>query len=1303
MASDVDQDTGDHQCILKLFVKSTDHTSEDKSDSKVKALYESLIEKREYFTKHIGTALAKDGITLTNSHIKCNENSFIQFHWFLDKGLDRRKLNLFITNGQFEKILTSYIDGLDIQSNISGSEGQKMNLDVSIQCDNSEKSKKITASSNSPTETDIQKVLTEQLSPVKVQSEIQVQKAQAVRDASWDAESSCENLEKEHTRNELKKETTVSETKFDSKMSNEQDLQRKNVRVYLDIKSKNVYSVEMEFPNKKRSLLKNKDTCTNIWQIDCSVSKNVHDSFIFHIEVSYNNNRLFTPFFRKQLFASFSDYSKSPYIFVGLTTSGKSLEIDAMCDFSVDIINDATFNLRNALLQMEAMANQQNADIQTQSIQHNHDNSGSVLCIDKFLSNKNEKSLGESVLKKMEISAKSLMAFCYFLFVIKAENMNLKDLSAILDTRKANVIVDACKRTKKDEIPQNCIVPILTIVKNICKLANRTESSALFVIDVVHKLANLRFLSKLIDEYQPLYLPTKQFKWEDMLHRMYAENLPLLIKIVQNLQREMLIEFLLVLYQKGIKNNDNIHYFEHILDCRNCAAVGRFGQSQELHHVLSIWESTAKVHVIRSKKFVTECEQAILKSISDVSNVKRDNLDLLFKVLVDNILFLSQTMQCNLIENLSELKTTETAKYFELLIQLLNSDKIPVSGEEHFHLIEQWFRRSGLHRKPESKNERNSSKLVSQAYLRLSQVLQTKYVRKHKNINGFLENAVFDVIKEFKFKAFAKVLHEDVNPDVRDIFVVHIRKLLQDRCFESDANAIILDICENDILNIVCTFPDIAIKDSDGDITDIVTSGDEDSDDADVEMPDNAARQPNPWFSVVDKETYANQCQTTENPTRHARSNEWSPVSYAEMRAFIGLVLAMGIVKKTSIESYWEASGISETPNFRDVMSRNRFQAILRYLHCSDNTTAVPRGQPGYDPLHKINPVVEFFNEVFELNYRLSQNIVVDERIVGFKGRHVLKQYISNKKAHRWGAKLFVLAESRTGYTHQINVYKGKRNTERHPNGQGYKSVMDLVRPHFGKNHHVTMDNWFSSPKLMNDLRNRGTYATGTVITRRKGLPASFKTARLPKGSVVVKSTRDLNMAILYVDLRNVTFLTTSENERTVRKVNSKGRVVSAPSVVHKYNQTMGGVDLGDQLLLKFEPQFKGVKLWRKILFNLLTTATVNAYICYRNYFLVQRKLDHVKFQNAVVRGLIGDFRGGNRRRGRRPDNIPIANAIRIHFLDVIPDGKRRKCVKCSGYNKYRKSRISTWCSVCGVGLCVGRCFREFHSYGQEE
>ncbi|XP_052085148.1 piggyBac transposable element-derived protein 4-like [Mytilus californianus] len=118
-------------------------------------------------------------------------------------------------------------------------------------------------------------------------------------------------------------------------------------------------------------------------------------------------------------------------------------------------------------------------------------------------------------------------------------------------------------------------------------------------------------------------------------------------------------------------------------------------------------------------------------------------------------------------------------------------------------------------------------------------------------------------------------------------------------------------------------------------------------------------------------------------------------------------------------------------------MSRNRFQAIIQFLHCNNNETAVPHDQPGYDPLHKISPVIDILNQTFAENYRLNQDVCVDEssRVVGFKGRHQLKQYLSNKKAHKWGIKLWVLAESYTGYTHQIKVYKGRRNEARSENG----------------------------------------------------------------------------------------------------------------------------------------------------------------------------------------------------------------------------------------------------------------------------
>jgi hypothetical protein len=45
--------------------------------------------------------------------------------------------------------------------------------------------------------------------------------------------------------------------------------------------------------------------------------------------------------------------------------------------------------------------------------------------------------------------------------------------------------------------------------------------------------------------------------------------------------------------------------------------------------------------------------------------------------------------------------------------------------------------------------------------------------------------------------------------------------------------------------------------------------------------------------------------------------------------------------------------------------------------------------------------------------------------MVGHKGRDYTVQYTPAKKAHRWGAKLWVLAESDTGYTLSIDLYAG--------------------------------------------------------------------------------------------------------------------------------------------------------------------------------------------------------------------------------------------------------------------------------------
>ena len=47
-----------------------------------------------------------------------------------------------------------------------------------------------------------------------------------------------------------------------------------------------------------------------------------------------------------------------------------------------------------------------------------------------------------------------------------------------------------------------------------------------------------------------------------------------------------------------------------------------------------------------------------------------------------------------------------------------------------------------------------------------------------------------------------------------------------------------------------------------------------------------------------------------------------------------------------------------------------------------------------------------------------------------------------------------------------------------------------------------------------------------------------------------------------------------------------------APKVVHVYNQQMGEVDLSDQLRHEYCVGMKSVKLWKKILFDILLRIT---------------------------------------------------------------------------------------------------------------
>ena len=99
--------------------------------------------------------------------------------------------------------------------------------------------------------------------------------------------------------------------------------------------------------------------------------------------------------------------------------------------------------------------------------------------------------------------------------------------------------------------------------------------------------------------------------------------------------------------------------------------------------------------------------------------------------------------------------------------------------------------------------------------------------------------------------------------------------------------------------------------------------------------------------------------------------------------------------------------------------------------------------------------------------------------------------------------KMFILADSETGYIVNFEIYTGKKDA---PDNKGamYHIVMRLLENHLGQGYCVFMDNYYTSPTLLLDLVSRGTDAIGTCLFKRKQFPCdALNKATLQKGDSV--------------------------------------------------------------------------------------------------------------------------------------------------------------------------------------------------------
>ena len=177
-----------------------------------------------------------------------------------------------------------------------------------------------------------------------------------------------------------------------------------------------------------------------------------------------------------------------------------------------------------------------------------------------------------------------------------------------------------------------------------------------------------------------------------------------------------------------------------------------------------------------------------------------------------------------------------------------------------------------------------------------------------------------------------------------------------------------------------------------------------------------------------------------------AKPNAQQETDEAEMKAFVGMTLAMAIHKLPQIKNYWSGNWVLGVPQLQQIFTRNRYWYLFSNIHLVDNSKCLPRDDPLHDRLFKVRPLITKLNETFAEHYSPSQNLSVDESMVRFKGRSMLKQYLPMKPIKR-GFKVWCLSCYCCGYLLQFQVYAGKDAHADQSVGLAQRVVTDWVCP----------------------------------------------------------------------------------------------------------------------------------------------------------------------------------------------------------------------------------------------------------------
>nr|CAH7765836.1 unnamed protein product [Callosobruchus chinensis] len=259
-----------------------------------------------------------------------------------------------------------------------------------------------------------------------------------------------------------------------------------------------------------------------------------------------------------------------------------------------------------------------------------------------------------------------------------------------------------------------------------------------------------------------------------------------------------------------------------------------------------------------------------------------------------------------------------------------------------------------------------------------------------------------------------------------------------------------------------------------------------------------------------------------------------TPTNATEIHALIGLLILIGTFKSSRrfLREFWETNGTG-VEIFPAVMGYRRMKFLLQCLR---------------------------FDNIFT-----RQNRKATDQFAPIREVCPFRVYIPNKPS-KYGIKVFALVDARTFYTVNLEVYLGEQ-----PIGPFRVSnkvpdvVKRMIEPINGSGRNVSMDNWFTSFSVIEDLfTDHRLTVVRTVKKNKRELPTELTEIKSrPVYSSIFAYQQNMTL-VSYVPRKRKHVLAVSSmhyDGRIDQDIGDKKK----PEMITFYNATKGGVDSADQ------------------------------------------------------------------------------------------------------------------------------------------